>query len=67
MLNTNKIDLKWIKWFIGLADAELNLQTFPKKRIKDSIVNYSNITEQKRGLNTFTPVLDHGPSSLAKA
>ncbi len=34
MLNTNKIDLKWIKWFIGLADAELNLQTFPKKRIQ---------------------------------
>jgi len=23
MLNTNKIDPKWIQWFIGLADAEM--------------------------------------------
>jgi len=27
MLNTYKIDPKWIQWFIGFADAEVNFQT----------------------------------------
>jgi hypothetical protein len=43
MLNTYKIDPKWIQWFIGFADGEGNFQTFPKKRSKDSIITHYNI------------------------
>lgn len=30
MLNTYKIDPKWIQWFIGLADAEAIFRPFLK-------------------------------------
>jgi hypothetical protein len=43
MLNPYKIDPKWIQWFIGLADGEGNFQTFPKKRLKNSIITHYNI------------------------
>lgn len=43
MPNTYKIDPKWIQWFIGFVDAEGNFQTFPKKRLKNSIITHYNI------------------------
>ncbi len=33
MLNKNK---KWLSWFIGFTDAEVNFQTYPKKRVLSS-------------------------------
>jgi len=43
MSNLNKLDPKWIQWFIGLADGEGNFQTFPKKRLKNSNITHYNI------------------------
>ena len=28
---TNKINQKWLKWFVGFNDAEGNFQVYPKK------------------------------------
>lgn len=32
----NKINEKWLKWFVGFNDAEGNFQVYPKKRVLKS-------------------------------
>lgn len=32
----NKINAKWLKWFVGFNDAEGNFQVYPKKRVLKS-------------------------------
>lgn len=35
-MNNNKNYSNWLKWFVGLNDAEGNFQTYPKKRLLKS-------------------------------
>lgn len=36
MSKMNKMNEKWLKWFIGFSDAEGNFQVYPKKRVLKS-------------------------------
>jgi hypothetical protein len=54
MLNPYKIDPKWIKWFIGLADAEMGINKTSKKLV-GTTVGLPKITQRVRNMMELSP------------